>query len=95
VRRAAYLAVMSERSYAIWWDEGEGRRRAGKLELGPLHALLSGNGHSRLAVPLDRIDGVELYRGEVLVHRRGEPTLRIGSLDAPGALRELAGHLVR
>jgi hypothetical protein len=86
---------MSEHSYAIWWDEGEGRRRAGKLELGPLHALLSGNGHSRLAVPLDRIDGVELYRGEVLVHRRGEPTLRIGSLDAPGALRELAGHLVR
>ena len=86
---------MSPQTYAIWWDEGKGSRRAGKLEFGPLHALLSGNGHSRLAVPLDRIAGVELYRGEVLVHRTGEPTLRIGSLDAPGALRELAGRLVR
>ena len=88
------LRTMRHRSYAIWWDDGKGPRRAGKLELGPLHALLSGNGRSRLALPLDQIVDIECIHGEVLVHREGEPTLRIGSLDAPGALRELASRLV-
>jgi len=88
------LRTMRHRSYAIWWDDGKGPRRAGKLELGPLHALLSGNGHSRLALPLDQIAGVECARGEVLVHREGESIIRIGSLDAPGALRELASRLI-
>jgi hypothetical protein len=84
---------MRRRSYAVWWKEGDGPRQAGKLELGPLHALLSGNGNGRLAIPLDRITAVGYARGEVVVGRRGQATLRIGSLDAPGALREFAERL--
>jgi hypothetical protein len=65
----------------------------GKLERGRLHALLSGSGARRLAVPLDDITAVEYRRGEILIGRRGEASLRIGSLDAPGVLLELAHSL--
>jgi hypothetical protein len=85
---------MRRRSYAVWWNEGDGPRHAGKLELAPLHALLSGNGSGRLAVPLDEITSVEYARGEVHVRRNVGSMLRIGSLDAPGALFELARRLV-
>jgi len=84
---------MRRRSYAIWWKEEDGPRQAGKLELGALHALPSGNGNGRLALPFDQIMGIDYARGEVVVRRRGQATLRIGSLDAPGALREFAERL--
>jgi hypothetical protein len=84
---------MRRRSYAIWWNEGNGPKRVGKLEVGRLHALLSGNGSRRLAVPLDDITAVEYRRGEVQIERRGAASLRIGSLDAPGTLLELAHSL--
>lgn len=81
---------MRRSSYAVWWDEGHGPRQVGKFEIARLHALLSGNGVKKLAVPLDDITGVEYRRGEVHIDRRGATSLRIGSLDAPGALLELA-----
>jgi hypothetical protein len=84
---------MRRSSYAVWWNEGNGPRHVGKLELARLHALLSGNGSKRLAVPLDQIAAVNYARGELLVARKAETILRIGSLDAPGALREVANHL--
>jgi hypothetical protein len=84
---------MRRRSYAIWWNEGNGPKHVGKLEIARLHALLSGNGPTRLAVALDDITAVEYRRGEVRVDRRGMTALRIGSLDAPGTLRELAHSL--
>jgi hypothetical protein len=81
------------RSYAIWWSEGDGPRHAGKLMLSPLHVLLSGNGNGRVAVPFDDIITVDYARGELtLTRRRGEP-IRIGNLDAAGALLELADSL--
>jgi hypothetical protein len=84
---------MRRSSYAVWWNEGDGPRHVGKLELARLHALFSGNGARRLAVPLDEITAVEYRRGEVRINRRGSTSLRIGSLDAPGTLRELAHSL--
>jgi hypothetical protein len=81
---------MRRSSYAVWWNEGNGPRYVGRFEIARLHALLSGNGSKRLAVPLDDITHVEYRRGEVHVERRGATPLRIGSLDAPGALLELA-----
>jgi hypothetical protein len=84
---------MRRSSYAVWWNEGSGPRHVGKFEIARLHALLSGNGSMRLAVPLDDITGVEYRRGEVHIERRGASSLRIGSLDAPGTLRELAHSL--
>jgi hypothetical protein len=84
---------MRRSSYAVWWDEGNSARHVGKFEIAPLHIFLSGNRSKRLAVPLDDITGVEYRRGEVHIERRGATSLRIGSLDAPGALLELAQSL--
>jgi hypothetical protein len=84
---------MRRRSYAIWWNEGNGPKRVGKLEIARLHALLSGNGSRSLAVPLDDITAMEYRRGEIQIARRGATTLRIGGLDAPGTLLELAHSL--
>jgi hypothetical protein len=85
---------MRRRSYAVWWSEGDGPRHAGKLELGRLHVLLSGKEGARVAVPVDEIAGTDYGRGELTVRRRTRPLLRIGSLDAPGALREVASSLM-
>jgi hypothetical protein len=84
---------MRRRSYAIWWNEGDGPKHVGKLEIARPHAFLSGNGSTRMAFPLAEITGVEYRRGEVRVERKGTTTLRIGSLDAPGTLLELAHSL--
>jgi hypothetical protein len=87
------LRARRRRSYAIWWTEGAGPRHAGKLELAPLHALLSGNGAGRLALAFDDIVGVDYSRGELTVARRNGPEVRIGNLDAPGVLLELGDAL--
>jgi hypothetical protein len=84
---------MRRSSYAVWWNEGNGPRNVGKLEIARLHALFSGSESRKLAVPLDDITGVEYGRGEVRIDRREAAPLRIGSLDAPGVLLELAHTL--
>ena len=55
---------MRRNSYAVWWKEEHGPRHVGKLEVALFHALLSGNGSKRLAVPLDAITdrGVPRWR---------------------------------
>jgi len=84
---------MARKTYAVWWQEPEGPRHAGKLQLGTLHLLLSGNGSGRVAVPLDEIVSVEYRRGELHVERRRGTDLRIGNLDGPGVLLELSDAL--
>jgi hypothetical protein len=85
---------MGGKTYAVWWQERDGRRHAGKLRLGRLHLLLlSGNGTGRVAVPLDEIVAVEYRRGELHVERRRGADLRIGNLDGPGVLLELSDAL--
>jgi hypothetical protein len=84
---------MSTRSYAIWWREGDGPRHAGKLELGQLHVLMSGSGSGPFAVALDDITAVGYAAGELMIRRRGGAPIRIGSLDALGALRDVADAL--
>jgi hypothetical protein len=91
----AESGAMHRRSYAVWWEDGDGARRTGRLEIGPLHALFSGNGNGSLALALDQITGIEYSRGRALVHRNGGATLNIGNLDAPGALCECANRLAR
>jgi hypothetical protein len=76
----------------VWWQEGDGPRRAGKLQLGRLHLLL-GNASGRTAVPLDEIVSVEYVRGELEIERRHGTLLRIGNLDGVGALLELGNAL--
>jgi len=91
----AHPRSMRRRSYAVWWNEGDGARHAGKLELGPLHALLAGNGGGRVAVSFDEITSIDYSRGVLRLSRRARAPLRLGSLDAPGALFELVDSLKR
>ncbi len=86
---------MGRRSYAIWWKQGDEPRHAGKFELGPLHVLLSGNGNGNVAVPLGDIASVDYHRGEITIQLHQGRSIRIGSLDAPGALLELTDALRR
>jgi hypothetical protein len=86
---------MRRRSYAIWWNEGSGPRHAGKLQLGLLHVLLSGNKGGRVALPLEELTAVSYTAGELTLRRSGGAPIRIGSLDAPGALLELTDVLAR
>jgi hypothetical protein len=81
-------------SYAIWWTEADGPRCAGKLELGPGQVVLSGRGRGRVAHALDDIEFLDYRGGELRLEVRPGRLLRIGSLDAPGALREVAGYLM-
>jgi hypothetical protein len=84
---------MSRSGYAVWWQEGDAPRHAGKLLLGRLHLLISGNGSGRLAVALDEIVAVDYRRGELEIERRTGPIVRIGNLDGPGVLLELSDAL--
>ena len=83
------------RSYAVWWSEGKSPRRAGKLEVGRVHLLFSGNGNGRLAIPFEEIVTVEYEHGELLLTRRHGAPIRIGNLDGPGALLELIDSVKR
>ena len=90
---SSIVPTMRKSTYAVWWQEDDGSRHAGKLQLGSLHLLLSGNGSGRIAVPLDEIVEVEYHRGELSIERREGSRLRIGNLDGPGALLELGDAL--
>lgn len=81
------------KTYAVWWQEEQGRRHAGKLEVGYLHLLLAANASERLAIPLTEIVAVEYARGELTITRRHDTTVRIGNLDGPGVLLELSDTL--
>jgi hypothetical protein len=83
---------MRRKTYAVWWQEGDGMRHAGKLQLGSLHLLLS-NGSSRLALPVDEIVAVDYRRGELHLERQRGAGLTIGNLDGPGVLLELSDAL--
>jgi len=83
---------MRAKSYAVWWQEGDADRHAGKLQLGRLHLLLS-NRSARLAIPLEEIVTVEYRRGELHLTRNRRADVRIGNLDGPGALLELTDAL--
>lgn len=84
---------MSAKTYAVWWQEDDEQRYAGKLQVGSLHLLLSANGSSRLALPLDQIVSVDYRRGELEIERRQGGLIRIGNLDGPGVLLELSDAL--
>jgi hypothetical protein len=80
-------------TYAVWWQEADGPRHAGKLQLGSLHLLLSAKDGAHVALPLDEIVAVDYRRGELSVERRRGRDLLIGNLDGPGALLELSDAL--
>ena len=84
-------------TYAVYWNDPEGERCAGRVSLGPSFAELDGgtsDGHLRsLRVGFDEIASVRYQHGLLHVWRRNGAPVRLGSADRPGALRELAERL--
>jgi len=46
-----------------------------------------------MAIPLSNVTGVGYASGELTIGRRGHTQVRVGSLDAAGALREVTDAL--
>ena len=84
-------------TYAVYWNEADGSRFAGRVSLGPSCAYLEGGaGDGRRKwrrISFDQIASVRCERGRLHVWRRDGAPLRLGSVDGPGALRELAERL--
>jgi hypothetical protein len=89
------LRRMTPASYAMFWWFDDGARRAGRIELGDgfvsLSATTPAPGTDRIG--FRELAGILLDRGLLHLERGGKPTIHIGSLDTPGALRELADRL--
>jgi hypothetical protein len=84
-------------SYAVYWNEGDGLRHAGRFDLEPGYAELVGQARQGtrefVRILFADIVSVRYRSGRVRVERRAQPPLEIGSVDAPGALHELADRL--
>jgi hypothetical protein len=84
-------------TYAVYWKELDGARFAGRISLGGGFAELEGGAgdgrHMRRRIRFDEIASVRYTRGCLHVWRRCGAPLRFGSVDRPGALRELAERI--
>ena len=84
-------------TYAVYWNEVDGARFAGRISLGSAFADLEGGAsdgrRTRRRIPFDEIASLRYEHGRLHVLRRGGAPLRFGSVDRPGALRELFERL--
>ncbi len=87
---------MTYPSYAMFWWSDADRRAAGRVELSTGHVALAATTPFPLVehIPVDDLRSIELERGTLHLGRLGLPTLHVGSLDGPGALRELHDRLL-
>jgi hypothetical protein len=84
-------------TYAVYWNELDGARFAGRLSLSASFAELDGGAgdgrRTQRRIRFDEISSVRYERGLLHVWRRSGAPLRFGSVDRPGALRELGERL--
>jgi hypothetical protein len=84
-------------TYAVYWNELDGARFAGRISLSGSCAELEGGAsdgrRARRRIAFDDIASVRYERGRLHVWRRSGAPLRLASLDRPGALRELGERL--
>jgi len=84
-------------TYAVYWNEIDGARFAGRISLAASSAELEGGSsdgrRTRQRIGFDDIASVRYERGRLHVWRRSGAPLRLGSVDRPGALRELGERL--
>jgi hypothetical protein len=87
---------MTPPSYAMFWWVDEGPRVAGRVELSDDHLALAATTPSPMVehIALRELGQVLLDRNTLHLERFGLPTVHVGSLDTPGALRELHDRLV-
>jgi hypothetical protein len=86
---------MAPASYAMFWWIGDGPRSAGRVEVDTDSVSFSATtpASSVERVRFRDVARVLLHRDVLLVERQADPPVRVGSLDTPGALRELADVL--
>jgi len=79
----------------MFWRIGDGPRRAGRIEVECDHLSLAATtpGAETDDVRFGDLVRVLLERSVLHLERYGAETVHIGSLDTPGALRELADRL--
>jgi hypothetical protein len=94
-RLAGTLRWMAPASYAMVWWIGEGPRNAGRVEIDAESVSFSATTPAPVVerVRFRDVARVLLDRNVLHLERQAEPPLRVGSLDTPGALRELADVL--
>jgi hypothetical protein len=84
-------------TYAVYWNELDGARFAGRISLGASFAEVDGGAgdgrRTQRRIGFDEIASVRYERGLLHVWRRSGAPLRFGSVDRPGALRELCERL--
>jgi hypothetical protein len=84
-------------TYAVYWNDLDGVRFAGRIALAASSADLeggAGDGRRTLRqIAFDDISSVRYERGRLHIWRRSGAPLRLGSVDRPGALHELAERL--
>jgi hypothetical protein len=92
-----------ERSYAVSWQNGDGRQHAGRLDLGPTAVRLEGGSavddlrYTDLVdvritrEPAERLSG----RPTLVLREHGGRTVRVACIGEPGALAELVEQLTR
>ena len=84
-------------TYAVYWYDLDGARFAGRISLGNAFAELEGGARdgrrTQRRIGIDEIASVRYTRGRLHVWRRCGAPLRFGSVDRPGALRELGERL--
>jgi hypothetical protein len=84
-------------TYAVYWNDLDGARFAGRISLGSAFAELEGGARdgrrTQRRIAFDEIASVRYTRGRLHVWRRCGAPLRFGSVDRPGALRELGERL--
>ena len=84
-------------TYAVFWNEPDGGRFSGRISLADSSADLEGGANdgrrTRRRITFDDIASVRYERGRLHVWRRSGAPLRLGSVDRPGALHELAERL--
>lgn len=90
-------AVMFGSTYAVSWESAGGKHCAGRLDMdGRVLTLTGAAGGCDMeeTIPFEDIDDVRIKAGRLEIRRRNGCCLEIGSLDAPGALREVVDRLV-
>jgi hypothetical protein len=94
-RRATTLRGVQ--TYAVYWTEPDGSRFAGSFSLGAAFALLEGGAgdgrRTRRRIDFGDILGLRYDRGRLHIWSRDAGPVRLGSVDGPGALGELASYL--